>query len=289
MKQIAVLIIIFLLSCGNKENIEKEEQTATYNYKKGVMKKTYFADFNFKGDFEIIFNGISLKRNKSTGVSNGLEYLNPFIEKSGKQTIVLTVKPLDGKIPPGDVKDYFIDIVYTDNGEAAPINKVMRCSFPATEKPVDSLTYIWTFEADVPFEITTLNHAKNLKDEKPDNLLKEVVAEYHTVQQLLNDGNISNYMNLYKKSREREMISMYYEETKQKEYLNTLKQRAASSKGLMQPLSDYQLLIHPNNKIISLTNSKGKSPLFSKDENGKIKTYGLQLYRSLETGKLEVY
>ncbi|MBD3907347.1 hypothetical protein NAL32_21835 [Chryseobacterium sp. Ch-15] len=289
MKQIAILIIALLISCGNKENTKTQGQLAEYNYKKGTMKKTYFADFNFRGDFQIIFNGLSIKRNNSVGVSNGLEYLNPFIEKSGKQTITLILKPLSGKIMPEEIKDYYIDIVYTDNGEPSPINKVMRCSFPPSEKAVDSLMYTWTFDAEVPFEISTLNDAKDLKDEKPEELLKEVVSEYEKVNSLINNGNIIEYMSLYKKSREREMISMYYDDTKQKEYLSNLQQRVASSKGFMQSLSDYRLLIHPNNKVVSLVTSQGKSPLFSKDENGKIKTYGLQLYRSKITGKLEVY
>ncbi|WP_347220127.1 hypothetical protein [Chryseobacterium sp.] len=291
MKKFALLSILFLLSCGNTEKTkaQEKEQLTESNYKQGAMKKTYFADFNFKGDFEIIFNGLSLKRNKSVGVSNGLEYLNPFIERSGKQSITLILKPLSGKIMPGDVKDYYIDIVYTDNGEPAPIHKVMRCSFPSTDKAVDSLMHTWTFDADVDFEIQTLNDAKDLKDEKPDDLLKEVLAKYETIHDLINTGNISEYMDLYKKSREREMTSMYYDQAKQKEYLNSLQQRASSSKGFMQPISGYHLLIHPNNKIVSLQDSNGKSPLFSKDQNGKIKTYGLQLYRSKTTGKLEVY
>lgn len=109
------------------------------------------------------------------------------------------------------------------------------------------------------------------------------------VSSFINSGNITEYMNLYKKSREREMIAMYYDDTKKKEYLSSLQQRASSSKGLMQLLSGYKLLIHPNDKVVSLTNSQGKSPLFSKNKDGKIKTYGLQLYRSKTTGKLQVY
>ncbi|WP_326983147.1 hypothetical protein VUJ46_00950 [Chryseobacterium sp. MYb264] len=132
------LSVMFLSTCAqNKTETLRFEK---YKYKSG-MKKTYYADFNFKGDFEIIFNGLSLKRNKSMGVSNGLEYLNPFIEKYGKQSISLILKPLSGKIPPDEVKNYYIDIVYTDNGEPAPVHKVMRCSFPAINRPTDSLVY----------------------------------------------------------------------------------------------------------------------------------------------------
>ena len=289
MKQVAILIIVLFISCGKKESIKTKEHLAEYNYKKGIMKKTYFADFNFRGDFEIIFNGLSIKRNSSVGISNGLEYLNPFIEKSGKQAITLIVKPLAGKILPSEIKDYYIDIVYTDNGESSPIHKVMRCSFPQSDKAVESLMHTWTFDAEVPFDISTLSDAKDLKEEKPEELLKAVVSEYEKVSSFINSGNITEYMNLYKKSREREMIAIYYDDTKKKEYLSSLQQRASSSKGHMQLLSGYKLLIHPNNKVVSLTNSQGKSPLFSKDKNGKIKTYGLQLYRSKTTGKLQVY
>ncbi|MGM5630916.1 hypothetical protein O2K51_08425 [Apibacter raozihei] len=255
------------------------------------MKRTYFADFNFSGDFEIIFNGISIKRNKLNGVSNGLEYLNPYISRSGQQNITLSIKPLNkgNKISIQDAKDYFIDIIYTNNGEPSPIHNVMRCSFPPISQPVDSLVYTWNFDADVPFEINTLSNAKDLTQENPEKLLQEVIKKYQGVHKLINSGNVEEYMTIYKKSREREMISMYYDDIKQKEYLAGLENRVLLSKGFMQPLNDFQLLIHPNKKIVSLVNSQGKTPLYSIDDNKRIKTYGLQLYRSIKTGKLEVY
>lgn len=268
--------------------MSEKEQTLNYNYKQGFMKKTYFADYNFRGDFEIIFNGISLKKNKETGVISGLEYLNPYISKSGKQTITLNVKPLSGKIMPADVKDYYIDVVYTDNGEPSPINKVMRCSFPPIEKSVDSLAYTWEFDADVPFEINILNDAKSLTDEKPENLLKDVLERYEEVHNYINNGNVNELMNLYKKSREREMISMYYDDAKKKEYNNQIQEHIIGGKSHMQPIKNYKLNISPNGKIVELENENGNSVLVA-DDGEDISRYGLQLYRSIKTGKLEVY
>lgn len=288
MKNLIFIILTLFFSCSNKD---KSNNTLKYNNYKNTMKKTYFADFNFSGDFEIIFNGISIKRNKESGVSNGLEYLNPYISKSGKQNISLIIKPLNPnqKIQISDVKNYYIDIIYTDNGEPSPIHNVKRCSFPAIRKPADSLVYNWTFDADVPFEINTLTNAKDLTKENQNQLLKDVIAEYQKVHKLINEGSINEYMKIYKNSREREMTSMYYDESKQKEYLGGLEKRALSSKGFMQPLNDYKILIHPNTQLVSLVDSQGKTPLYSLDDNGKKKTYGLQLYRSSKTGNLEVY
>lgn len=275
--------------CGNDKS--NKGSFVNYRYEKTSTRRTYFIDFNFRGDFEIIFNGISIKRNKSNAVSNGLEYLNPYISKTGSQSITLIVKPVDSgsKIQTDDVKDYYIDIVYTNNGEAAPVHHVKRCTFSPISKPVDSLVNTWTFDAEVPFEINNLLDAADLTQQDPNKLLEEVLTEYQKVSSLINNGNIKDYMQLYKSSREREMVSMYYNESKQKEYLDGLEKRALSSKGFMQPINDYKILIHPNKKVVSLINSQGKTPLCSEDNNGKIKTYGLQLYRSSKTGKLEVY
>jgi hypothetical protein len=289
MKKLVIILSLLFISCGQNGQNKTQEQKLNYNYKQGKMKKTYFADFNFRGDFEIIFNGISLIKNKDSGVYMGLEYLNPYIEKSGKQTITLILKPvLSGKIPPNEIKDYYIDIVYTDNGEPAPIHKVMRCLFPSADKPVDSLIYTWTFDADVPFEINTLVDAKDLSKENPDNLLTEVLDQYKNVHNLINSGNVNDFMNLYKKSREREMISMYYDENKQKEYLIQIREHISAGKNHMLPLGEYKINISPNGKIVELEDINGKSLLVA--ENGEdISRYGLQLYRSIKTGKLEVY
>ncbi|MFK7001783.1 hypothetical protein [Flavobacterium oreochromis] len=39
----------------------------------------------------------------------------------------------------------------------------------------------------------------------------------------------------------------------------------------------------------SINDKNYNAPLISKDSVGKIRTFGLQLYRSIKTGKLEVY
>lgn len=288
MQKTILILLVLLFSCGNnKLNTEKE----TINFREKIVTNIYYLTYDFSGDFEIIFNGISIKRNKESGVSNGLEYLNPYISKSGEQNISLIIKPLNPnqKIQINDVKNYYIDIIYTDNGEPSPIHNVKRCSFPAISKPADSLVYNWTFDADVPFEINSLENAKDLTKENQSKLLQDVIAEYQKVHRLINDGEINEYMKIYKNSREREMMSMYYDESKQREYLNGLEKRTLSSKGFMQPLNDYKLLIHPNNKVVSLVDSNGKTPLYSLDNSGKRKTYGLHLYRSIKTGNLEIY
>ena len=46
-------------------------------------------------------------------------------------------------------------------------------------------------------------------------------------------------MNLYKKSREREMISMYYDDAKKKEYNNQIQEHIIGGKSHMQPIKNF--------------------------------------------------
>lgn len=288
MKQLLYIPLIALFFISSRTEAKQEQKGYDYTEK---MKKTYFANYDFSGHFDIIFNGIRMVRNRKDGVISGTEYLNPYISKSGVQSIVLIVKPLNpnSKILPKDVKDYSIDIVYTENASAAPVKNVKRCSFPAIDKPVDSLVYTWTFDADVPYELEGLTNSLNLSKEDPTKLLSEVLEYYQNVHRMINEGNYKDYLQLYKKSREREMVSVYMDEKKQNDYLESLEKRISSSKGYMQPLTDYKLFIHPNGKLVGLITSNGVTPLYSKDQEGKRKRYGLELHKVKGGDKLEIY
>lgn len=285
---IGLLCTFFLTACAQNKNEKSQLEKNKYT---SHMKKTYYANYDFSGEFEIIFNGVLMKKNIKPGVIYGLEYLNPFISKSGEQNITLIVKPInkDSQIPIADVKDYFIDIVYTNNGEPAPLNNVKKCSFPPINKPVDSLVYNWTFNSEVPYSFDGFEYSEDLTKQNQQNLLNEVVDFYKNVATIINNGNSNEYLKIFKKSREREMISMYYDEKKQKEYLTSLENRVMSSKGLIQPLENYKMFIHPNKKLVELIINGEDSALFSKDDKGKRKFYGLLLHKSSKTGKLEVY
>lgn len=297
-----LIALLFIGSCTQakeEQQVKQEQQVQQAKQKQevshykytGKIKKTYFASYNFSGHFDVIFNGVIMTRNRKDGVTSGIEDLNPYIAKKGPQKVTLILRPLDAKskIAPEDVKDYFIDIVYTEDGDPSAVHKVKRCSFPAVYKPVDSLVYTWTFDADVPYELTGFTNSSDLSSEDPKPLLAEVLEYYKHVHEVINKGDAKDYLQLYQKSREREMISMYMDEQKQKEYLQKLEKRISSSKGFMQPLEDYRLLIHPNGRLISLIKPDGTSPLYSKDSEGKWKRYGLDLHRVKGSHKFEVY
>lgn len=277
-----------MFSCGNKDL--SNEKTKNYNDKKNIMKNIYYLNYDLSGDFDVIFNGISLTKNKKDGVMMNYEYLNPYISKSGEQTVTLILKSVDGtrKIYHKTLSEISLQVYVSVNSEEPPFKKIHVLKLPQYKEAQESIAYTWTFIADVPFEISTLSDAKDLTKEDPNKLFQDVVEKYRNVHTIINEGKIEQYTELYKGSLSREMISMYCDESKKKEYLKQVKEFISGGKNHMLPLQNFKLHINPNGKIVELEDSMGKPALVSEDNEDR-STFGLQLYRSSKTGKLEVY
>ncbi|PKB41918.1 hypothetical protein AX016_0072 [Cellulophaga sp. RHA19] len=287
MKAILLTISFFMLNgCLN----DKANKSLT-NTEKTKMNKIYYLHYNFNADFEIIFNGVSLIRNNKIGVVNDYQYLNPYINKKGVQTLSLKIKPQekDDLLTENYLKNISIDIYYSENDENPPFKLVKKCELKSIEKPLKIFIDSWTFEAEVPYSLVGLENSQSFLDKDQNKLLEKVIEKYSNVKNIINNGDTLKYLEIYKKSREREMNSMYYDVSKQKEYLNSLSKRVLSSKGFMQPISDYKLFIHPNGKLVQLVNSNGSTPLYSIDDKGKRKSYGLILHQLKGANELEVY
>ena len=287
MKAIVLTISFFMLNgCLNN----KANKSLT-NTEKTKMNKIYYLHYNFNADFEIIFNGVSLIRNNKIGVVDDYQYLNPYINKKGVQTLSLKIKPheKDDLLTENYLKNISIDIYYSENDENPPFKLVKKCELKSIEKPVKKFIDSWTFEAEVPYNLIGLENSQSFLDKDQNELLEKVIEKYSTVNSIINNGDALKYLEVYKKSREREMNSMYYDVNKQKEYLNNIVKRVQASKGFMQPISDYRLFIHPNGKLVQLINSNGSTPLFSIDDKGKRKSYGLILHQLKGANELEVY
>ena len=257
-----------------------------------INKNSYFLNYDFGGNYTISCNGIIIAESNDSSISHSYRILNPFISEKGKQNISLKIKHPNKelKINPKEIENFFLEIYMSDNGENAPFKKIKKLTLPPIPKPVDSIFYTWEFDADVNYKLENIfDKASDLTKEKPESLLKDVLNKYEENFAIINEGNVNKYSQLIEKRLLRETTSMYYSEEEKQNYKNKVLQRVKLSKGIMQPIQDYKIVVHPNNKIVNLVNSKGEPVLYSKDENSKIKTFGLKLYRDKETGELKVY
>jgi hypothetical protein len=268
-------MIAFLISCKGQE----------------VEKKSYFLNYDFGGNYEIYVNGINLLYGNDEGVSHGYEYLNPLFLKKGKQFITMRYKPFSNKakITPKNIDEIFLEIFMSENGENPPFKKLEKLGFPKISAPVDSLFYTWEFNADITYQNNELDNALDVSKSNITDLTKEVINKYNEVHNLINTGNINSYKNMFENSFKREASSMYYTEDQTTKYISSQLERATKSKGLMLPIQDYELKIHPNHKTMELILKNGKSPLVSKDETGYKRTFGMYLYKDKNSGELKIF
>ena len=288
-------ISLAFLSC-NKLDDKMNKQNSTISIKANKeMRKVYFLRFNFKANAEIYFNGILLQKMTEDGISGGNIILNPYIVKTGTQNVSIKLDKFMGKpLSKAYLQDVFIEIYYSENynenNDDFPLELIQKLSLPEYKTDQNVILNTWEFLANVDYKNNDeLGNAMDLSKDNPASLLNDVLKKYQENEEILNNGNTQAYLELVKNRLDRETTSMYYTNEEKQKYIQKVLQRVKNAKGIMQPLTDYHLKIHPNNKIVTLINSQGSPVLSSKDNTGKTNTFSLQLYRDKNTGQLKVY
>ncbi|GAA5094883.1 hypothetical protein GCM10023210_26960 [Chryseobacterium ginsengisoli] len=287
---IMIGFICLFLQCSNAKETPIINSTSEKN--KSMNKNSYFIDYSLRGNFEIYFNGILIERKNTNGTIMNYQYLNQFIEESGEQDITIKILPENGntEISPNVLKSIALKIYFSENGDTPPLKMVKNLVLPSYSKPQNTVVYNWKVKMEVPFMRSKLkNIATNLTQENIDRLFQEVKDYYINVQGIINSGDSKEYLRLYKNSIERETETSYYTAQKKEDYITNLADRVEKSKNGMLQIPNTQIVIHPNGLIVELQDKNYNTPLMSKDNSGKTRTFGLQLYRSIKTGKLEVY
>ncbi|WP_312389246.1 hypothetical protein [Chryseobacterium sp.] len=286
---IALLMYCFV-QCGKpKESTSTILQKIEYT---DINKNSYFIDYSLRGNFEIYFNGILIEKKNTTENVMNYQYLNQFIEGSGEQEITIKVIPEQNTkdLSTELLKTISISIYFSENGDNPPLKQIAKLELPIYNKPQNSVLHSWKVKMDVPYKTTQLkDEALNISTGNTDQLFKEVKDYYLRMHNIINSGNSKEYIDLYRKSIARETETSYYSETQNEKYILNLAERVEKSKDCMLPMLNSHLVIHPNGLLVEMQDEHYDSPLISKDKNGKTRTFGLVLYRSKKTGKLEVY
>lgn len=276
----------FILSCHSK-NTQKDEMKNILN------TKTYVLNYDTNYCHEIFINGIRVAQDYSVkGQTGGLIYLNPFIESQGIQSLKIKLfeENKETKINANNLINQIFELYSyippMDESELSLIKKVDFESILPTQEVICS----FQFEANISYDLPIkLENSKNLINENKDKLIEEVLEFYNNYSNLINKGDDVEYKKLFKNAHDREIISMFYDNQQKDELLNTLSKRIINSKNNVQPLEEYSLYFHPNNKIIYLqTTGSLKSPLYSKTKE-KVRRFGVYLHKPKESNKLEVY
>lgn len=281
-KFLIIFQILSLQSC--KKQTSKSENTAAMK----ETNKVYYIHYELGLPFSLYVNGIKIDSGSGNAVVADYTILNPFIS-SGINTISLEIKINDGNLTQEILNQIKLDLYEgdaTDENSIVPF-KTLTFSDSLVGVPIKFET--WKFTPNVTFKNEQLKESLNLNEMDTEDLYDSVVAYYNEIHRIINAGDSEEYLKRFEDSNQRKMNAMYYDIEKQKKYKEGLAERVTGSKGFMKPLENYNLVIHPNGKIVTLENNDGGSPLFSVDSDGRIQTYGVMLYKPKNSENFKVY
>lgn len=280
-KSLILIAFLFFTNCNNNKN--KFIKTSSDRY-------IYMLSYNTNCNFSIFINDFLVYENHNVqGNQRGMIELNPFISGSSLQNLKIILKNDDNSIQSSELpKQNFQLIRGKAPLEESQFEEMNKANFVFS--PKQNIISLIEFKPQVNYDGGTISLAqsKNLSTIDKAELIEKVVTFYKNYGEIINSGNTEEYKKLFKNAHNREIISMYYNSQEANKMIEKLSNRISESKGGLQPLENFDLYIHPNNKIVELLNKEGKSPLYSKI-NGKIRRFGVFLHIPATSNNLTIY
>ncbi len=302
MKPILTLMAVIIFTCckgqETKENINNVEQkmknSKIKKYEYRHNKKIFYGiGISAFASVEVYINDILIAKKETAGnISLGVE-LNEWLLENGLHTYKVRYLPQKGKsmVFPYLLEETDITIdhwEYVENSVEKPLSKKenyteerMRIPVPPTEVPVWEVT--GKFEViDLPYKLQGWKNSLDLSKIDRDELEKEVVDYYKYLRNLLNNGEVEEYLS-QSLQKDQEIATSMYDENLDwytgKERKNEL---IDDCKGKMLEIENYKMEIFGKGKLVKLVRVdeilRNKSCLQSESETAYT-SYGVILHK----------
>lgn len=280
------MFILFALSCSSN-SVKTKGTTANENTNK---LNIYIVQYDIATPFEIYVNGIKMIAFNGTGAQSSSMPINEFLNfEEDVQNLRLVLKgrgdsPLTKNLP-ANVK---FNLYEADNLDMQNLRLVQAYEVPAQSESLNIFTD--SIQFSLPKEpVKGLGWSKSeALDIENGALREEVIAYYKMLFDLFNRADVATLQKLYARRNE-EVLEVYSDSPEIKEEQKELKSRIVEAKGKMVPIdfSKYKLRIYANNKLVTLQNDDGDSPLrYSTPDYDDY--FGVILHRPKGNGKLEI-
>lgn len=316
-----------MVACGQENTKQKgtmkkrpiERLYASLDSLKYSSMPQYFIEGYQSGCFyEIYVNGIlTFKHYENVGLSNHAVPINDVILKSGTQKVTVKLFPL-GKI--GD-KEYTtlednarfrLKIFKRDKAtpwEGLDYDVVKEYFAPTTTgKDTGSFKHTgvpmyeetFTFEAEVPYELTGWSESQVLSEIDQDVLEKEILAFYDNYANIINNQNEEEWVQLVRNKELEYIKAVYYNDSKTEEIQGRIKEFILPFDSKFKerfPLDEYEIVFGGNGKVVTLKSlvEPGESPFYygveeiKNGESYKYKDYRyLFLHKPKDSNQLEI-
>ncbi|MGS2737977.1 hypothetical protein [Sinomicrobium sp. M5D2P17] len=287
---------ILVLTNGYTQNVENEFSQVNRPPKNKQI--TYAINVNAKTPYEIFIDDIPVEQVYQSGMNSTIE-LNQYLLRNGNHTLTVRYLPRpdteDGLLYPEhvihskDSKWNIFFVSYVKNADAAMgyegeidyQNSELEVQAPSEPVPY----WEQKFELDIkdlPYELVGWSNGRDLSQMDKEDLEKEVVSFYDHLRNLLNNGNVEEYLRLGKKKDEEVQIATYDDDIAWYSSVERKQNLIKKCKGNMLPLEGYRLSLYANGKLVCLervySRNRIGSPLIASIGNKKV-GYQALLYK----------
>ncbi|RXM41325.1 hypothetical protein BOQ62_00625 [Chryseobacterium sp. CH21] len=318
MKKYFLLGLIFYFSAHAEK--KTEPVISIQNNYITIQENEYFEDESRYGayisgnncSFEVLINDIPVIKHRSTSESRLADSyfpLNEWITKKGNQKVTVKMTPgfnqdnntSDSELSPSsEVQIKLVKLLKNQSGNLEE-NEVKKYSTSKKKRGNPNIFEdTFTFFAEAPYDIKTLENAEVLMTDDKDKLQvleQEVVAKYNKVKDIYMKGSWNTLAAIYynREKRVAEQLYLLPNEIKQRWNEYIFRTNTDITFFDLKPIEDYKMTFYADGKIVCLQKiNTEKSALWGdfkrKGKDNIMTTYiTLYLYRSKGTKDLEVY
>jgi len=268
---LTLLYVIFipLASCQDKKDDimgEPTEKTSDYIVYDNKPKTGYYLQINNQNcDYRILVNDmLNAYYNDVYPMYSTRTMLNYEILKSGKQTLKVVVLPKVGDTILSKKASIDIRLIKYSNMDDKQNNfggsvDLMSWSLPNLDSlsEVPFYEYDFSFEAEVPYEMNTIDDAIDLKEIDEDILTKEVVRVFELLHGYIK--NDYDQFNTYARGSILSAVTPTYKSRENLEQVLQNNKNTLIKKGYdkaLKPLEGYKLVLYSNGRIATLERLK---------------------------------
>lgn len=261
MKNIILIICVFLFSCYSKEsktNRLSENQTEDMV----INEPIYRIRFVSSQPYELYVNNILLSKGDK-GNTELFETINEYVLKKGPQQVSVVLYPKNEKSL-FKIEDLKIELYKSEGLESEEYKLIKKLPLP--NEPNSTLK--WEVDlTDIPYENIGWSNSKDLRKIDQEKLYNDVLNFYKEAVDVINKGDYQSYLTLFKEA-DKEIFTSLYANNQMIESENTLiKMRIIDSKGKTHLENSYYLKFYADGKIVCLEDDKGNSPIVANREN----------------------
>ncbi|QYN44234.1 hypothetical protein GYM75_04905 [Gilliamella sp. ESL0441] len=257
------LLSCFLFSCGQAQKTDKQIIQETMQaievpkqYKQEPFYYVGIYSANIK--WELFVNDVQMFAHYQGKITSPIVPLNYRILGSGKQKITFRIYPPNGQAVLGKYAAFRMRLFFNKNFRDKEDPEIPILNFELPYEQTKDLPYFeksFEFEAQVPYQMTGWTKSKDLT--KVPDLEQKVVKKIEELRTILENKDTEAYFQAVMPKLKEKFICLY---ATQEEIENYLQEKSLTSGEISKlfnniqilPITDYQIIIDPNNRIVKL-------------------------------------